>query len=101
MNKINPVVLLVVLPAPCKRHAASQRFPVEVVSPIQRNGSRKDSGKLPGVCIVGAADAPGRLLISSIIVDFGIFFNPAFGTWGLYRPVSTERGQPISGCPRG
>ena len=48
---------------------------------------------------MGAADAPGRLPISSIIVGFGIFFNPAFGAWGFYRPVSIERGQPIKRLP--
>ena len=28
---------------------------------IQRNGSRQDGGKLPGVRVVGAADAPDPL----------------------------------------
>ena len=66
---------------------------------IQRNSSRQDGGKLPGVRVVGAVDAPGRLPFNSIIVGFGIFFNPAFGAWGLYRPVSREKGQPISRLP--
>ena len=84
---------------PAERHAASQRFPVGEASPIQRNRSRQDGGKLPGVRVVGAADTPGRLLINSIIVGVGIFFNPALETWGLYRPVSVERGQSISRLP--
>ena len=45
----------------------------------QRNGSQQGGGKLLGVNVMGAADAPGRLPISSIIVGFGIFFNPALG----------------------
>lgn len=65
----------------------------------QRNGSRQGGGKLPGVRVVGAADAPDHLLLSSIIVGFGIFFNPAFRAWDLYRPVSVERGQSISRLP--
>lgn len=35
-------------------------------------------------------------LSNSIIVGFRISFNPAFGAWGLYQPVSTEKEQPIS-----
>ena len=45
----------------------------------KRNGSRQGGGKPPGVRVVGAADAPGRLPFNSIIVGFGIFFNPALG----------------------
>ena len=48
---------------------------------------------------MGAADAPGRLPIKSIIVGFGIFFNHAFRAWGIYQPVSTERGQPFARLP--
>ena len=68
-----------VLPAPAERHTAARRFPVEAVSLIQRNGSQQDGGKLPGVRVVGAVDAPGRLTFNSIIVGVGIFFNPALG----------------------
>ena len=99
MNTFNPFCLFVVLPAPAEHHAVSRRFPVEQSVLIQQYGSRQDGGKLLGVRVVGAADAPGRLLINSIIVGFGIFFNPAFGAWDLYRPVSRERGQPISRLP--
>lgn len=38
-------------------------------------------------------------LSNSIIVGFGIFFNPALGAWGLYRPVSKEKGQPFARLP--
>lgn len=96
MNKFNSFCLFAVLPAPAKCHATSQRSWWEQSTLIQRNRSRQDGGNLPGVRVVGAADAPGRLLISSIIVGLGTFFNPAFGAWGLYQPVSIERGQPIS-----
>ena len=63
MNKINPFDLLAVLPAQGKRHAAAQRFLVRADSHAQRNGSRQGGGKLPGVRVVGAADAPDRLPI--------------------------------------
>ena len=36
------------------------------VSLIQRNGSRQDGGKLLGVRVAGAADAPDRLPIKSM-----------------------------------
>ena len=38
-------------------------------------------------------------LSNSIIVGFRIFFNPALGAWGIYQPVSIEKGQPISRLP--
>ena len=97
MNKINPFDLLAVLPAQGKRHAAAQRFLVRADSHAQRNGSRQGGGKLPGVRVVGAADTPGRLLINSIIVGFGIFFNPAFGaSIGLSAEKEDSR---FPGCP--
>ena len=46
----------------------ANRFPVEAVSLIQRNGSQQDGGKLPGVRVVGAADAPDRLPIPNLLL---------------------------------
>ena len=60
------VCLLMVLPAPAEHHAVSRRFPVEQSVLIQQYGSRQDGGKLLGVRVVGAADAPDRLPIKSM-----------------------------------
>ena len=48
----------------------------------QQNGSRQDGGKLPGVRVVGAADAPGRLPIKFHYSGFWDFLQSCFGGMG-------------------
>ena len=65
--------------------------------------SGMDLGRTVGNCresVLWVQQMPQTVcLLNSIIVGFRISFNPAFGAWGLYQPVSIEKGQPISRLP--
>ena len=50
---------------------------------------------------MGAADAPGRLSFNSIIVGFGIFFNPALGPGASIGVSVQKEGSRFRNCPCG
>ena len=52
-------------------------------------------------CCGCASDAPGRLLINSIIVGFGLFFNPALGPGASIGLSAEKEGSQFLGCPCG